>query len=146
MGLIIGLVLIVVGYFYGSYAEKKHYKSIKQRELVLRSKPLVSGKTSLRKEGVGKSMLVSGSVVISIDRFKQVMAGIRNVFGGEVQAYSSLLDRGRREAMLRMMESAPFGDKFVNLKIETAKISTSAKGGTGTVEVFAYATAITYKS
>ena len=147
MGLIIALSLIVIGYFYGSSVEKKHFQSIKEREKKFRSKPAMSGKTGLDSDQVQGSGLVSGSVVISIDRFKQVMGTLRSMFGGEVHAYGTLLDRGRREAILRMKESSPQADMFVNLKIETSRISTSAKGGgVGTVEVCAYATAVKIKA
>ena len=82
--------------------------------------------------------------MVSIDRFKQIVSAIQNLLGGEVHAFSSLIDRGRREATLRMMESAPEADGYYNYKIETSTISGSSKNGVGTIEVMAYATAVIY--
>jgi len=67
------------------------------------------------------------------------------LIGGRVKPYESLLERGRREALLRMKEQALAlnANLIVNVKIETAAIS---KGATaqqiGCVEVLAYGTAL----
>ena len=50
-----------------------------------------------------------------------------------------LVDRARREAILRMKEQAADADLFVNLKLETSSVSQ-----VGSVEVLAYCTAIWY--
>ena len=56
-----------------------------------------------------------------------------------------LVDRGRREAILRMKEQCADADLIVNLRIETSRISKGAKRRSlGTVEVFAYGTALWY--
>ena len=92
------------------------------------------------------TQLVSGNVVISIDFFKKFVAGLRSLFGGRLQSYESLLDRARREAILRMKESAlEIGAKvIINVRIETASISKSSSrnNGIGSVEVVAYGTAL----
>ena len=69
--------------------------------------------------------LVTGSTVISVDYFKRFLAALRNLFGGRVTAYESLLDRARRESLLRMKEqAAALGASMVfNVKYETASIS-----------------------
>ena len=143
-GIVVALVLLAFGFFFGRRAEKKHYKSIKKRESAYRSKPVVSGKTALTGKNIAHTTLAVGSVVISVDRFKLVVSGIQNMLGGEVHAFSSLLDRGRREAILRMMESAPNADGYYNFKIETSTISGNSQG-VGTVEVMAYSTAVLYQ-
>ena len=145
-GLIFALVLLALGFFFGRYAESKHYKSIHNREADYRHKPVLSGKTALLEDNIQKSQLAVGSVVVSIDRFKLMVSTIQNLLGGEVHAFSSLIDRGRREATLRMMESVPEADGYYNFKIETSTISGSSKGGLGTIEVMAYATAVKYRS
>ena len=87
--------------------------------------------------------LVSGSAVISIDYFKRLLASLRNIFGGTIKSYESLLDRARREALLRMRESAPDAGVIVNVRIETASIGRRAnKKGVGCVEAIAYGTAL----
>ena len=49
-----------------------------------------------------RTRLVQGSAVISIDYFKRMLAALRNIVGGEVKSYETLVDRARREATLRM--------------------------------------------
>jgi uncharacterized protein YbjQ (UPF0145 family) len=86
--------------------------------------------------------MVAGSVVISIDRFKQLLAGLRNLFGGHITAYESLLDRARREAVLRMKAAAGDAAVITNLRVETTSLSGQSKKGLGTIEVLAYGTAL----
>jgi uncharacterized protein YbjQ (UPF0145 family) len=50
--------------------------------------------------------LVSGSVVISSDYFKTFVAGFRAFFGGRFRGYETLLERARREALLRLKAEA----------------------------------------
>ena len=42
--------------------------------------------------------LVMGEVVIASDYFKTFVASLRNIVGGEVKAYQTMLSRARREA------------------------------------------------
>ena len=142
--IIIFLVLLALGYFFGSAAEANHYKSIKKRELKFLRIPTTNKKIPMRSDEVVNSALVQGSVVISVDYFKRIYASVINIFGGKVVPYESLLDRARREAILRLKESAPTADEFMNLRIETASITKNTKS-VGSIEVFAYATAIYYK-
>jgi uncharacterized protein YbjQ (UPF0145 family) len=55
---------------------------------------------------MSEGILVSGHVVIAQDYFKSFLASLVNITGGRVTSYESLLDRGRREALCRMRESA----------------------------------------
>jgi uncharacterized protein YbjQ (UPF0145 family) len=67
------------------------------------------------------------------------------IFGGEMRSYASLIDRGRREALLRMKEQFPSADIFVNCRMETSSISSGQGKAIGCVEVLAFATAIKYQ-
>ena len=89
--------------------------------------------------------LVSGSVVISVDYFKRILAGLRNIFGGNVQSYETLVDRARREAVLRMKESCPDADYVLNLRLETSSIFKGKRKQVGSVEVLAYGTAVYFQ-
>ena len=146
--LIIFLFLVTVGYLAGSAAEKRHYKKIEKKERNLSSIPVVtlSKKWTSEKE-VESAELVLGSVVISIDYFKRFLAGLRNLFGGEVGAYESLVDRARREAVIRMKEKAFGADIILNMRIETSTIGQRATSGQsiGSVEALCYGTAIKLK-
>lgn len=141
--ILIFLVLLALGYGFGRHAEKTHYKSIIEREKRLNKLPAVVTKIAPYGE-TSRAELVTGSVVISVDYFKRFIAGLRNLIGGRVTSYESLLDRARREAILRMKEQAEkLGAKYVfNLKLETASISQSSRGGIGSIEVLAYGTAL----
>ena len=85
-----------------------------------------------------------GSAVISIDYFKRFLASLRNIFGGTVKSYESLIDRARREALIRMKEMAGDATVIVNVRIETSTIGRSAnRKGVGCLEAIAYGTAMT---
>ncbi len=140
--LIIFAILISLGYFFGRHAEKKHYKSIELRENNLIDLPTISGKKPIGNSPIKKSCLVNGSMVVSVDYFKRLLAMLRNFFGGNVQSYETLVDRARREAVLRMKESCKGADQIINLRIETSSITKGKGKQIGSVEVLAYGTAL----
>ena len=146
--LIITAVLLLLGYFFGTHREKKHYESIFQREQELGSIMLFS--TRMPPENINPSggELVQGHVVVSVDYFKQFVAGLRKIVGGRLTSYESLLDRGRREAILRMKQDASEqgANMIFNFKVETSSISKGQSGNLGSVEVLAYGSAITAKN
>jgi len=145
MGYIYFLVLLALGYGFGRHAEKKHYRSIIEREKTFRGKILLIPSKHLPAEfGALDSQLVSGSVVISVDYFKRLLAALRNFFGGRVKSYETLLDRARREAILRMQQQARElgANTVMNIKLETASISKGRRDAIGSVEILAYGTAM----
>jgi uncharacterized protein YbjQ (UPF0145 family) len=87
-------------------------------------------------------MLVTGGVVISVDFFKLIATSLRNFFGGNMRAYETLVDRARREAVLRLKESCPDATQIINLRLETSSIYKGNDGQIGSVEVLAYGTAL----
>jgi uncharacterized protein YbjQ (UPF0145 family) len=145
--LIILAILVSLGYFFGKRAEKRHYKSIREREQKWLHQPTTTRKRVAGEEGISvvRSRLVTGSVVISVDYFKRILAGLRTIFGGNVQSYETLVDRARREAVLRMKESCPDADQVINMRLETSSISKGNKKQVGAVEVLAYGTAVYLK-
>lgn len=142
--LIIFFVLLAMGYGFGRYAEANHYKSILKREKQLNSIPAIATKIPPVARPDLSSQLVAGNVVISIDYFKRFIAGLRNIFGGRVTAYETLLDRARREAILRMKEQAKDlnAELVFNIKLETSSIHKGRGNSIGSVEVLAYGTAL----
>ena len=139
------LILISLGYLIGSARERKHFASIVDREAEMIKLPAINAKFPPENpSGIQSSQMVYGNVVISIDYFKRILAGIRMLFGGRVGAYESLIDRARREAILRMKANAPVGTSIiVNMRLETTTIGNSAnQNSVGSVEVLAYGTAI----
>lgn len=138
------LVALILGYGFGRIAEKRHYRSILRREAALSDLILIVCKTLPESAVPPTTQMVLGNVVISVDYFKRFVAGLRMIFGGRVHTYESLLDRGRREALLRMQERAKeLGANMIfNVRLETSSISKGARRSVGSVEVLAYGTAI----
>ena len=147
--LIVFLTLLALGYFFGRLAETRHYRSIIKREQALARIPAIATKIpdlSLRPQ---KTVLVTGSVVISVDYFKRFLTGLRNLVGGRVKSYETLLDRARREAILRMKDQARIkgASLIFNVKLETSSISQGRRENSiGSVEVLAYGTAFINKA
>jgi uncharacterized protein YbjQ (UPF0145 family) len=145
IGLGIPLALIVIGKVVGSSIERRHFRSIAEREARFQDQPALSTKDLHPPWPIRSAELASGSVVVSVDHFKRFVSGFRMFFGGEVRSYATLIDRARREAVLRMKESRPDADAYINTRLETSTISsTSGKEGMGTIEVLAYGTAVHY--
>ena len=142
--LVLSAVLMPVGYFFGKRDEKKHYRSIIEREkkychilLFNEKRPpvLVAGQPFA---------LVHGSAVISGDHFKQVVAMLKNLLGGRLTTYETMLDRGRREAILRMKEKADaMGATMIfNVSMQTTTLGQkTGKHGLACAEIMAYGTA-----
>ena len=139
------LTLIAIGYVVGTLAERRHYRSIREREKKFLYLPTVTMKTvTPPDQKVMSAELVCGNAVISIDYFKRFLASLRNIFGGTVKSYESLIDRARREALIRMKEMAGDATVIVNVRIETSTIGRNAnKKGVGCLEAMAYGTALT---
>jgi uncharacterized protein YbjQ (UPF0145 family) len=140
--LILFIILVVLGYFFGTRSEKKHLKSIIEREDSYKALPTIMLKRPLDEDDVHSYKLVNGSAVIAIDYFKRFVASLVNLFGGNISTYESLIDRARREAILRMKEDAGDASEIINVRIETSSISKNAQRSVGAVEVLAYGTAI----
>lgn len=138
-------LILFATYFIGRSIEKNHYKSIKEREDNWTHIPASTGKDLSGMPPIVSAELAVGSVVISVDRFKRWLSGIRNIFGGEMKSYSSVIDRGRREAILRMKEACPEADMFVNCRIMTSTVSNGKGKAIGCSEVLAYATAVRFQ-
>ncbi len=136
------VLLLVIGYISGTLVEKRHYNSIHEREEEVKSLPTIGLKKPLNEEGITSCRLVNGSVVISIDFFKKFLAGLINFFGGNISSYETLVDRARREAILRLKEDAKGASEIINLRIETSSITKNTNSNVGAVEVLVYGTAI----
>jgi uncharacterized protein YbjQ (UPF0145 family) len=147
--LIIGLgvptLLIIIGRIVGARIERAHFTNIANREASFRDRPALSTKRFTPPLPIRSAELATGSVVVSVDHFKRFVGGFRMLFGGEVRSYATLIERARREAILRMMESHPDADAYINTRLETSTIaSATGNEGMGTIEVLAYGTAVHY--
>ena len=149
INLVIFVSMLAGAYFIGASVEKAHYKQVNEREIELMTLPVVTSENISDEDSIEDAKLVYGSVVISLDYFKRFLAGLRNIFGGNVISYESLLDRGRREAIVRMKERARDAGytMILNMRFETSSIGqvTAQKGSMGCFEIIAYGTAIKMK-
>lgn len=141
------LILFFGAWWIGSMLESSHYRSIRRREAELLHLPAITMRSPDAGRVVVDARLVTGCVVVSNDYFKKVLAGLRKIFGGRLRSYESLVDRARREAVLRMKESCGGADAILNVRLETSTISHTARDrGMGAIEVVAYGTAIRYQA
>jgi uncharacterized protein YbjQ (UPF0145 family) len=140
------LLLLVVTYAIGSAVERRHFRSLRMREIRSRAMPVATILKVPPGWDVTGSALVTGSCVISLDYFKRFVAGLRLLFGGRVASYETLLDRARREALLRMKERAHEAGyrAVIGVRLETSQIAPNGRSGQGTagVEVLASGTAL----
>ncbi len=133
----LGAVLLAVGYFVGSAREQKHFESIKKREkeflhMSVRPDKIVDASKVERVE------LVTASVVIAGDYFKTVASSLKSMVGGAMRSQETLLDRARREAILRLKEKTKKlgADEIIGLRIETMALDQMG------VEVMVYGNAV----
>ncbi len=82
--------------------------------------------------------LVMGSTVRAKHAGKDIMAGLKNIFGGELGGYTELLSEARQEATDRMIEQtrAIGGNAVINVRFSTSSITAGAS------EILAYGTAV----
>jgi uncharacterized protein YbjQ (UPF0145 family) len=142
--LIFFILLVLTGLAVGTLLERKHYRSIRKRENKLKH-ILVFAERQPPLHFSGQPFhLVTGSVVISSDYFKTVAAGLKGLIGGRLTSYESLLDRGRREAILRMKEqAAQHGAQVIfNVRLETSMLNQNKRRSIICAEILAYGTAL----
>ncbi|PKO40903.1 MAG: hypothetical protein CVU33_01745 [Betaproteobacteria bacterium HGW-Betaproteobacteria-6] len=82
--------------------------------------------------------LVSGNTVRSKHAGRDLMAGLKNIFGGELKGYTELLTESRDEAVARMIDQARAvgANAVVNVRFSTSSVAA------GAAELFAYGTAV----
>ena len=142
----IPVLLLLLGFIAGKLAESNHYRNIARLEKAFLHMPAITSQNPMEEtRQIASSQLVVGSVVVSVDYFKRFLAAIRMFFGGEVGAYASLIDRGKREALLRMKQAYPDADAVINVRMQTAALSHGENKTMGSIEVIAYGTAIRYQ-
>jgi uncharacterized protein YbjQ (UPF0145 family) len=136
--------LLALGLAAGTVLERRHFADIRVREARLRMLPAVTFSKAPADWPVAGSGLVAGSVVVSLDYFKRFAASLRILIGGRVKALEPLMDRGRREAILRMKEDAHTAgyDAIVNVRLETSRIANADGSSTAGVELMAYGTGL----
>jgi len=82
--------------------------------------------------------MVQGSTVRAKHFGKDLMAGFKNIVGGELKGYTELLQEARQEAVDRMQQQAEAagGNAVLNIRLTTSSVAQ------GAAELFAYGTAV----
>ena len=83
--------------------------------------------------------LVQGSTVRAKHVGKDLFASLKNIIGGELKAYTELLQESRVEAVERMVKQAEAAgaNAVLNIRFATSSITQ------GAAEILAYGTAVT---
>ena len=82
--------------------------------------------------------MVQGNTVRAKHAGKDIMAGLKNIVGGELKGYTDLLTEAREEAVERMVKQAEAigANAVINVRFSTSSITA------GAAELFAYGTAV----
>lgn len=135
------VLLFAVGWFFGSRHERQHLVQLGLAEQQL-SHIIVSSERFYRpKLATGmEGDLVIGSVVIAQDYFKMIVARVLSIFGKNLTTYETLLDRARREAIVRMRTEAQSKgySHIYGLRLEVSNVNQLGS----MVEAIAYGTAV----
>lgn len=93
----------------------------------------VPGREILEHYGV-----VSGSTVRAKHMGRDMMAGLKNIFGGELKGYTELLSESREEAIGRMQAQAESlgANAILNVRFSTSSVAA------GAAELYVYGTAV----
>lgn len=83
--------------------------------------------------------IVSGSTVRAKHAGRDIMAGFKNIIGGELKGYTELLSEARDQAMERMQDQAKQvgANAIVNVRFSTSSVAAGAS------EIYIYGTAVT---
>ena len=135
-GIIFGLfwVLVVIGLpiafiITGRIREKNHFEDLARREALHHGFPVIdipllpAGMTASRGE------LVTGQVVIASDYLKNFFAQYRQLFGGEMKSYQTMMQRLGATAV-------------INVRFETSQIGQARGKAAAMSEVLCYGTAV----
>lgn len=82
--------------------------------------------------------LVQGNTVRAKHVGRDIMAGLKNIVGGELKGYTELLTDARQEATRRMVEEAEAKGEnaVINVRFSTSSITAGAS------ELYVYGTAV----
>jgi len=102
-------------------------------ELIITNLETVPGRQISRHLG-----LVQGNTVRSKHVGRDIMAGLKNIVGGELKGYTELLSDARNEATDRMIEAARAmgANAVINVRYSTSSVTAGAS------ELYVYGTAV----
>ncbi|MFH1544815.1 MAG: YbjQ family protein [archaeon] len=101
--------------------------------MIIVNTDFVQGKEIIETIGI-----VKGNTIRAKWLGKDVIAGLRQVVGGELKEYTEMLTEARKESMQRMVEEAKSlgADGIINVRFTTSQVMASA------AEILVYGTAV----
>ena len=114
----------VVGWLLATWFERRHFKSMDEREIPVQGISISTCKKFSDSETEAATLLI-GSVVVAHDYFRTLIIFFRKIIGGNIQPYERLVERGRREALIRLKEEADLCgiNKIINVRFTTNSVS-----------------------
>ena len=135
--IITSLVIILFLIVKGIISEFFHLASINRREHELAKIPVISVGKTANVLWAKNSDLVAEQIVLRASIIQIIFYKIRKILAfGEVSVFTELLDRAKREVILRMKESAKNADFIANLRFTSCNLKRHQ------VEIIGYATAV----
>lgn len=131
------VILFIIGFAFGRHNEHKHLRELEQAEKQFAHIRIDTNRFTV---STHTGCMISSNVVISHDYFKYVLANIQNFFGGRLTSYESIVERARREAIVRLKREAEQmgATHIMGLRLNTTELGMQG----GMIEVFALGTAI----
>lgn len=104
--------------------------------MIITNTETVPGRTVTHQFG-----MVSGNTVRAKHFGKDMLAGLKNIVGGELKAYTELMEESRQEATERMIAQAQKlgANAIINVRYETCSLARA------TAEIYVYGTAVSVK-
>jgi len=126
--------LIVFGLLYAVFTKPKPEEiPTPSKQIMVTTSPQIAGKKVVRTIG-----LVRGNTIRARHLGRDIMAGLRNLVGGEVTEYGKLLAESREQALDRMLAQADVlgANAVIGLQFQTSVVME------GAAEMMAFGTAV----
>jgi uncharacterized protein YbjQ (UPF0145 family) len=137
-------LFISLGFFFGRRAERRHFRDLRRREAAFQDVMTTQLKHFHAAAPGGKQpKLIVAETVIASDYMKSFLAKLRNIFGGEVRSFETLLERGRREVTVKLKEKAVAEgyNAICNVRLNTASIGGMSAKAAAMASILGWATA-----
>lgn len=142
---LIPLMAAGVAALIGPGVERRHLHELDEREAAVAGLVTHTFTRPLTVSGPVRPMLVTGTVVMGVDAWRAFVLWLVGIVGGEAPQIDRIMQRARREAVLRMKEQAGTlgAVEVVNVRLETSTISArQGNSGRGTGEILCHGTAL----
>ena len=124
---LIPLAMLVIFGSVGWLTERNHLSQLDREEAELAHITVTNLKSAPAGMKVVGQPFVIGEAVIGSDYLKTAFASLRAIVGGEIKSFQRLLERGRREAIVRMKRQAAGAgaSTVINVRVERAEMGSA---------------------